>query len=150
MQNFSKYRKIFKHFFKILSISKYFLLISLPFLQVDVEYKSLNDYQKLCLQPFAKREFVEQLLKYKNKKELYNSLKSWTIPKFPVNGNQLKERGCPSQKKMGLIMNQLKLIWAESDFKLTSEELLDKHLPQILEDLKSPTLSPNKKLKTSK
>ncbi|XP_065355234.1 CCA tRNA nucleotidyltransferase 1, mitochondrial [Calliphora vicina] len=118
--------------------------------KVDLEYKTLNDYQILCLQPYAKREFVEELLKYTNKKELYSALKAWTIPKFPVNGNLLKERGCPSQKKMGIILNQLKLIWAESDFKLTAEELLDQHLPAVMENLTSPSLSPNKKLKTSK
>ncbi|XP_037819873.1 CCA tRNA nucleotidyltransferase 1, mitochondrial [Lucilia sericata] len=118
--------------------------------KVDVDYKTLNDYQILCLQPYAKREFVEELLKYKNKKDLYNSLKSWNMPKFPLNGNHLREKGCAANKKMGLILNQLKLIWAESDFQLTAEELLDKHLPSVMEALSSPTMSPNKKLKTSK
>lgn len=115
-----------------------------------MEYKTLSDYQILCLQPYAKREFVEALLKYTNKKELYTALKSWPIPKFPVNGNLLKERGCPNTRKMGDILNKLKLIWAESDFQLTAEELLDQHLPAVMENLTSSSLSPNKKLKTSK
>ncbi|XP_075145524.1 CCA tRNA nucleotidyltransferase 1, mitochondrial [Haematobia irritans] len=117
--------------------------------KVDVDYITLLDYQRLCLRPYANREFVEQLLKYKHKPELYKSLKSWNTPRFPINGNTLKERGLEPTKKMGLIINQLKGIWVDSSFTISSEELLEKHLPTVLETLKSPPLTPNKKRKTS-
>lgn len=102
------------------------------------------------MQPNAKREFVEELLKYKNKKDLYSALKSWVVPRFPINGNLLKEKGCPAEKKMGVIMNELKQIWISSDFKLSADDLLDKHLPLILENMTTSPSTPRKKIKTSK
>uniref|UniRef100_A0A1I8PR30 Poly A polymerase head domain-containing protein n=1 Tax=Stomoxys calcitrans TaxID=35570 RepID=A0A1I8PR30_STOCA len=117
--------------------------------RVDVDFHTLTDYQKLCLHPYINKDYVEQLLKYKNKTELYKSLKAWNMPRFPVNGNHLKERGCPKSKKMGLVIDQLKIIWAESNFKISADDLLDKHLPSILESLNSPPLTPKKKMKTT-
>lgn len=116
--------------------------------RVDSEYTCLRDYQKLCLQPYAKRDFVEQLLKYANKLELYNQLKAWETPNFPINGNTLKGHGVVG-KKMGLVLSELRLLWADSDFKLTADELLEK-LPTVLELLQreSPPNSPNKKKRT--
>ncbi|KAH8393803.1 hypothetical protein KR215_000179, partial [Drosophila sulfurigaster] len=112
--------------------------------RVDVEYVCLRDYQKLCLQPYAKRDFVEQLLKYTNKLELYNQLKAWETPSFPINGNTLKSHGLVG-KIVGQVIGELRLLWANSDFKLTADELLEK-LPTILELLqKSPPGTPNKK-----
>lgn len=119
-------------------------LVNPIFLQVDSEYKTLNDYQKLCLQPFAKRDYVEQLLKYTNKLEIYNQLRAWQTPSFPVNGNMLKGHGLVG-KKVGLVISELRLLWADSDFKLTADELLEK-LPTILEHLESN--SPSKKQRT--
>ncbi|TMW53834.1 hypothetical protein DOY81_001119 [Sarcophaga bullata] len=118
--------------------------------KVDVDYTELRDYQRICLQPNVKRDFVEELLKYKNKKDLYSALKSWVIPRFPINGNLLKEKGCPAEKKMGVIMNELKQIWISSDFKLSADDLLDKHLPLILENMTTSPSTPRKKIKTSK
>ncbi|KAH8310635.1 hypothetical protein KR044_002319, partial [Drosophila immigrans] len=112
--------------------------------RVDVEYVCLRDYQKLCLQPYAKRDFVEQLLKYANKLELFNELKAWETPNLPINGNTLKSHGLVG-KKVGQVIAELRLLWADSDFQLTADELLAK-LPTILELLqKSPPGTPNKK-----
>lgn len=72
------------------------------------------------------------------------------MPRFPINGHALKDRGCPGKKTIGLVLYQLKLIWADSDFKLTADELLDKHLPTVLENLDTESMSPNKKQKTTK
>ncbi|XP_037949379.1 CCA tRNA nucleotidyltransferase 1, mitochondrial [Teleopsis dalmanni] len=116
--------------------------------KVDTELVTLQDYQKLCVHAFAKRDFVEELLKYCNKKNLYESLKAWKMPNFPINGNLLKERGCPLGKKMGSVMLQLKVIWADHDFSISTEELLDKHLPEILAKITPPT-TPAKKMRQS-
>ncbi|XP_037897741.1 CCA tRNA nucleotidyltransferase 1, mitochondrial, partial [Glossina fuscipes] len=116
--------------------------------KVDEDYVSLRDYQKLCLQTYIRRDFVEELLKYKHKRELYDKLRSWRIPPFPVNGNILKDRGSIPTRKIGLVLAQLKLIWADSNFQLSSEELLEKHLPEVMENLVTPPPSPNyKKIK---
>ncbi|XP_061396976.1 CCA tRNA nucleotidyltransferase 1, mitochondrial [Musca vetustissima] len=117
--------------------------------KVDEEYKELTDYYKLCMQPYIIKDYVEQLLKYKNQKEFYTSLKSCVFPKFPINGHILNERGCPKSKKMATILAQLKTIWAGSNFTISAEQLLEEHLPKILESLNSPTSSPNKKMKTT-
>lgn len=78
---------------------------------------------------------VEELLKYHNKLDLFNQLKDWSIPKFPLTGIILRENGCPDGKGLGVIMKKLKTIWEKTEFKATSEELL-KYLPEILEDVK--------------
>ncbi|EDW84323.1 uncharacterized protein Dwil_GK14077 [Drosophila willistoni] len=108
--------------------------------RVDKEYSCLRDYQKLCLQPYAKRDYVEQLLKYSNKLELHRQLKSWATPSFPINGNTLKGSGLVGQK-LGLALTQLRLLWADSDFKLTSEQLMEK-LPEIIDQLQTPPKKP--------
>ncbi|XP_017086855.2 CCA tRNA nucleotidyltransferase 1, mitochondrial [Drosophila bipectinata] len=110
--------------------------------KVDTDYKSIRDYQKLCIQPNVNRDYVEQLLKYTNKLDLYQQLKSWPKPTFPVNGHALSSLGLKG-KKVGQVMNELKLHWADSDFKSTSEDLL-KLVPDILAKLPSPPGSPNK------
>lgn len=112
---------------------------------MDECYVSLRDYQKLCLQAYIRRDFVEELLKYKHKRELYDNLRSWEVPPFPVNGNVLKDRASIPTRKIGLVLAQLKLIWADNNFQLSREELLEKHLPQVTENLVTPPPSPNYK-----
>lgn len=92
----------------------------------------------MCLVTFGKpkeiKDFVEELLKFLGKWELYDKLKSWNVPKFPVDGNMLKSSNCPTGKIMGTIMNKLKDEWVKNEFKSTSDELL-LLLPKILEEL---------------
>lgn len=93
----------------------------------------------MCLQtsigkPKDVKEYVEEFLKFLCKKDLYESLKEWTIPRFPLDGTTLKQHGCPSGKIMGTIFSKLKDIWAKNEFKSTSDELL-KELPKVLEEL---------------
>ncbi|KAH8385130.1 CCA tRNA nucleotidyltransferase 1, mitochondrial [Drosophila serrata] len=107
--------------------------------KVDTEYTALRDYQKLCLQQYVNRDYVEQLLKYSNKVDLYNQLKAWVKPDFPIRGNVLNGHGLKGIR-LGFVLNELKTLWADSDFKLTAEELL-RQLPDILEKVPS---SPNK------
>nr|XP_014103330.2 CCA tRNA nucleotidyltransferase 1, mitochondrial [Bactrocera oleae] len=116
--------------------------------KVGVEFCKLRDYQRLCMQPYARREFVQELLKYSNEVELYNELKAWQIPRFPLTGSILKEHGLTADKRMGVIMTRLRSIWIDSDFSITGEELLTKHLPEVIESLKTPPGTPNKKQKT--
>lgn len=92
----------------------------------------------MCLQTIGKprdmKIFVEELLKYHGKFDFYNQLKSWEIPRFPVDGNSLKEKGAPAGKVLGKIINRLKEIWAKNEFKSTKEELLE-YLPEVLKEL---------------
>uniref|UniRef100_A0A7G3AFA6 Putative cca trna nucleotidyltransferase 1 isoform x2 n=2 Tax=Lutzomyia longipalpis TaxID=7200 RepID=A0A7G3AFA6_LUTLO len=96
-------------------------------------------FQKMCFQTSGKisetRSYIEQLLQYHNKEKLHRTFMEWEVPRFPVSGTQLKDHGCPTGKAMGNVMNALKEIWAQEEFKSTSEELL-RHLPDILEKMK--------------
>lgn len=92
----------------------------------------------MCLQlsgkPRDTKDYVEELLKFHCKWELYTKLKSWDVPRFPVTGKLLIEHNCPDGKVMGVIINKLKAIWVQNEFKPTAEELLAK-LPKVLEEL---------------
>lgn len=92
----------------------------------------------MCLNTIGKytdmKSYVEELLKYHNKLDLYNKLKDWTIPKFPLNGSIVRENGGPNGQLLGVVMKKLRNIWADKEFKASSEDLL-KYLPEILEEL---------------
>ncbi|CRK98759.1 CLUMA_CG012009, isoform C [Clunio marinus] len=105
------------------------------------EFRDVDDlirYQQMCLITSGKikdiKEYVEELLKLHCKLDLHQKLKEWTVPRFPVTGSLLLQNNCPTGKIVGVVLNKLKVIWVESEFKLTSEELLE-HLPQIFKDL---------------
>lgn len=95
----------------------------------------------MCLNTIKKhsdtKSCVEELLKYQNKLVLFNELKDWKIPKFPVSGSVLKENVGPEVdgRTLGVIMRKIKDVWEEKEFQPTSEELL-KYLPEILEEVK--------------
>lgn len=92
----------------------------------------------MCLQTIGKpkdmKTYVEELLKFHYKWELYDKLFNWQVPKFPIDGATLKQHNCPSGKLMGIIINKLREVWVKNEFKSTSEELVTL-LPEIYEDL---------------
>lgn len=92
----------------------------------------------MCLQTTGKprdmKDYVEELLKFHGKLELYKKLKDWEVPKFPVDGTMLKQHNCPTGRLMGTIINKLKEEWVKSEFKHTSKELVAL-LPNIFQEL---------------
>ncbi|XP_070505580.1 CCA tRNA nucleotidyltransferase 1, mitochondrial isoform X2 [Chironomus tepperi] len=105
----------------------------------DQDFDKLLTFQQMCMQTFVGKpkdvkEYVEEFLKFLCKKDLYEKLKEWEIPRFPIDGATLKKHGCPSGKIMGVIFCRLKEIWAKNEFKSTSDELLIE-LPKILNEL---------------
>lgn len=98
------------------------------------------------------REYVLELLLYQGKREIYDQLKAWSIPRLPVTGRHLADAGVPPGKKMGFVQQRFREIWTESHFKLTADELLAQ-LPNVLNDFEetrktSPIL--NKTIKKRK
>lgn len=77
------------------------------------------------------REYIIELLKYKGEIDLVKEFEKWTVPKFPVSGNNMKKL-VPHPKMIGQVMNELKAIWLKSDFKLGEDELL-KFVPEIVD-----------------
>ncbi|KAJ8925634.1 hypothetical protein NQ315_009479 [Exocentrus adspersus] len=97
----------------------------MPFQQLVVKSKS---------KPTDTKKMAIEVLKYINSPHL-EEFEQWDIPKFPVTGNMLKEQGVESGRFMGVVITELKHYWADTDFKLSAEELL-KEVPRILTTLK--------------
>lgn len=94
----------------------------------------------MCLQssgqPKILKQYVIELLKFQGKWNFVEELENWQFPKFPINGNILKNHNCPTGKVMGVIMDKLKEEWVKNNFESTEKELLE-HLPRILEEIKN-------------
>lgn len=99
--------------------------------------KPLLPYQQLLVKTKFKvkdvREWIIEVLKYNNSQYL-SEFEAWDAPKFPVNGAMLKEAGVEPGKLMGLVMNELKHVWADSEFSVSAEELLQQvpHIREVL------------------
>lgn len=99
--------------------------------------KPMLPYQQLLVKTKYKvkdvREWIIEVLKYNNSPFLYE-FEVWEAPKFPINGVMLKEAGVEAGKLMGLVMNELKHVWADSEFNLSAEDLLQQvpHIREVL------------------
>ncbi len=67
---------------------------------------------------------VLQLLHYCGHQEAATELRQWKVPRFPVNGRDLKEVGFKAGPELGLTLKALQRRWRESNFTLTREELV--------------------------
>lgn len=55
---------------------------------------------------------------------MHNRVKTWEIPEFPVNGQDLLDKGMKPGKDLGDYLRQLRKEWKDSNFTLSREELL--------------------------
>lgn len=97
------------------------------------------------------KEYVLELLKLNDKKRLHDQLLEWQMPNFPLNGTLLMEKGCPAGKKIKYALQKLRDIWADSNFTLQTEELLEQ-LPIVMKSYAEEEKQGNmrKKAKTNK
>lgn len=89
-----------------------------------------------CAQPFyalildSKSKSVDvqewscEVFKYRGDAGSFRELSAWKIPKFPLNGHILAEKGYKPGPKMNKIMTGLKVKWIKSNFQMTKDELL--------------------------
>ncbi|XP_037049872.1 CCA tRNA nucleotidyltransferase 1, mitochondrial isoform X1 [Bradysia coprophila] len=102
------------------------------------EADDLLYYKRMCVligkNQNITKEYVLELLKYNGKLDLFEQLQVWSAPRFPITGIMLQTHGCSKGRMMGLVMNELKDIWANGNFEMTAEELL-KELPIVLNEL---------------
>ncbi|KAK5648244.1 hypothetical protein RI129_003136 [Pyrocoelia pectoralis] len=102
--------------------------------QPKIHSKPLFPYQQLMVKTKNKishvSEWIIEVLKYNNSPYL-EEFQNWKLPKFPVTGNMLKEKGVDSGRFMGLVMNELRIVWAEDNFNPDAEDLL-KNVPKIV------------------
>ncbi|XP_047114688.1 CCA tRNA nucleotidyltransferase 1, mitochondrial [Schistocerca piceifrons] len=93
-----------------------------------ISVNPLRPYQALVINSKYKapdcRDYAREVLKYRGDHQLLAEFDSWELPRFPLNGNMLREKGVPGGKITGLVMKQLKEIWIESDFNMSPEDLL--------------------------
>lgn len=98
---------------------------------MTVTYKMLHfrrrcNYLCVCLQS---REVdiqskVCELLKYQGEEKLLAEMTSWSIPRFPVSGHDLRKMGITSGKEIGTILQGLRDTWKKSRYQMDKEELL--------------------------
>ncbi|PNF36518.1 CCA tRNA nucleotidyltransferase 1, mitochondrial [Cryptotermes secundus] len=97
--------------------------------------KPLRPYQLLVVNSKGKthdtKEWVCEVLKYRGDQTLLKEFEQWSVPRFPLNGYMLKEKGAPGGKGLGQVVDILKKHWVESDFNMSSEDLLQL-LPHVL------------------
>lgn len=87
--------------------------------------------------PKDTKEWVQEVLKYRNDTKLLEELEKWEIPKFPLSGKVLmNEYNLKAGRFVGEIIKQLKLHWAENGFDMTTEDLL-KAAPKIIEEVEN-------------
>ena len=65
---------------------------------------------------------------------IVNFIKNCKIPKFPIDGNDIKSFGFKEGSEVGKILNYLKNIWIKENFLSTKEDLIQKvkELPSYL------------------
>lgn len=96
------------------------------------------------------KEYVLELLKLNDKRRLHDQLLEWEMPRYPINGTVLMERGVQPGKKMQRLLSKLRDIWADSNFTMDTDELL-KCLPTVLQQTEEEfNENMRKKLKTEK
>lgn len=92
----------------------------------------------------SSEENVYELLKYKGLNDLLIKIKQWNVPKFPVNGVMVLSKGVRQGPGMRKVLEKLFYIWKESNYTMSSDELLDK-VNQIY--IRDRSKSPNKEKK---
>ncbi|XP_054288691.1 CCA tRNA nucleotidyltransferase 1, mitochondrial isoform X2 [Macrosteles quadrilineatus] len=89
------------------------------------------------------QDWIQEMIKYKRETAVLHEYVKWNVPKFPVNGGMLQERGIPMDRNTNHIINKLKEFWVENDCAIDSEKILE-HVPVVLEEIKNspPNTSP--------
>ena len=60
---------------------------------------------------------------YTNLINILQKINSTNIPKFPITGKYLLEKGFKSGRKIGEVLKKIEQQWIENDFDLKDEEL---------------------------
>lgn len=104
--------------------------------------KPLRPYQLLLLESRgnqkAVHEWVCEVFKYRGDSELLSEFQAMQMPKFPVDGNMLKNKGISRGKHFNLILRKLKEQWVDSDFSLTKDQLLEQ-LDTVMKEINIKT-----------
>ncbi|XP_028262124.1 CCA tRNA nucleotidyltransferase 1, mitochondrial isoform X1 [Parambassis ranga] len=84
-----------------------------PFTDFIIDSRELDSHSKVC-----------ELLKYQGEEKLVSELCTWSIPRFPVSGHDLRKMGITSGKEIGATLQKLRDIWKKSYYEMEKDELL--------------------------
>ncbi len=123
----------FSHKYKISNLLKeYLIFIHSHFIQVkknknffgkDLK-KNIFYHGKRRMTSLAKFYFISKNKKnYLDLKNILNNISSVSIPKFPITGTYLLEKGFKSGRKIGEVLKEAEKLWIKNNFDLKDEEL---------------------------
>ena len=123
----------FSHKYKISNLLKeYLAFIHLHFIQAkknknffgkDLK-KNIFYHGKIRMISLAKFYFISKNKKnYLDLKNILNNISSISIPKFPITGTYLLEKGFKSGRKIGEVLKEAEKLWIKNNFDLKDEEL---------------------------
>ncbi|KAM3621316.1 uncharacterized protein V6R79_009423 [Siganus canaliculatus] len=84
-----------------------------PFTDFIIDSRELDSQSKVC-----------ELLKYQGEEKVLAELCSWSIPRFPVSGHDLRRMGVTSGKEIGATLQKLRDVWKKSRYQMDKDELL--------------------------
>lgn len=100
--------------------------------------------------PKVIREYIVEILKYRNDLELLEDFNKWEMPRFPfVTTAVLNKNGVLIPKMYGVVLNALKDYWANNKFDVKLEEL-EKQIPIIMNNINVADIQYEKFTKTKK
>lgn len=82
------------------------------------------DYHRMLAHDGVSREWVCELAKLHDRADHIPALLTWAIPEFPVRGKDLMDHGMKPGPAVGMVLSNLKLLWADSIYRLSKDELL--------------------------
>lgn len=89
-----------------------------------------------------------EFLRYIGRHDITSQLEEWPIPQFPISGYDLRSK-VTQLKHLGLVIDYLKQIWANSEFTL-SQEQTDAGIKEALDKIATGELGQKKQRKQSK
>ncbi|XP_076299470.1 CCA tRNA nucleotidyltransferase 1, mitochondrial isoform X1 [Lasioglossum baleicum] len=89
------------------------------------------------------KAFICELLKCKQLFDLAAEFEKFTLPRFPINGHELKKE-IKKGKVIGVVIKKLKDIWLDSNFEINIEKLLQE-VPRIVSEIEDNDVNKYKK-----
>ena len=82
-----------------------------------------------------------EFLKYRGDAHALEYFENFTVPKFPVRGNEIKDKTGAKGKNVGLVIKMLYQLWKESRYAATAQELLEHVDETTVDKLKNNMVS---------
>ena len=113
-------------------LRKEFAIIAKGFLNSYNNKSFFSTELKKNIYIFGKTRIIKILIigflnsKEKNIKNILitiDKIKKFNVPKFPYDGQYLKERGIKEGKKLGFVLKEMESKWISNDFKISEKEI---------------------------